>query len=82
MNAVAPISTASEPPATRCQRLSNQLTSTRSVTRNHIPALTALDTAASRLMRIAMVGAIGRIVATRPMSTKSGFPGGCGRPKV
>ena len=50
--------------------------------RNHIPAETALQTAASRLMRIATVGAIGRIAKTRPMRTKSGLPGGCGRPRV
>ena len=33
-------------------------------------------------MRIATVEAIGRIAKTRPMRTKNGFPGGCGRPSV
>jgi hypothetical protein len=82
VNAVAPMSAASAPPATRCQRSANQLTRTRSVMRNHIPAETALQIAASRLMRSATVGAIGRMANTRPISTNSGLPGGCGSPRV
>ena len=50
--------------------------------RNHIPALTALESAARRLTRIAMFGAMGRIVKTRPIRTKKGFPGGWGSPMV
>src|ERR1700730_1101585 len=50
--------------------------------RNHMPAATALDSAASRFTRMAIVGAIGSRVNTRPMSTKKGFPGGCGMPIV
>src|ERR1035437_8926962 len=82
VNAVEPIRTASAPPAMRCQRSANQPTSTRSVIRNHIPAATELDSAASTFTRIAMVGAIGSSVKTRPSSTKNGFPGGCGMPSV
>ncbi len=47
-----------------------------------MPALTALESAARRFTRMATFGAIGRIDATRPMSTKNGFPGGCGSPIV
>src|SRR5438477_6935905 len=63
-------------PAMRCQRYGSQPTSTRSVIRNHIAAAPALHTAASTLMRMATFGAIGRTANTRPMRTKSGFPGG------
>src|SRR6476660_8267017 len=70
------------PPRTRCQRSGNQLTSTRSVIRNHIPAETALQIAARMLMRTATDDAIGRIANTRPMITKSGLPGGWGSPSV
>src|SRR5687768_4871278 len=73
---------ASEPPTMRCHRCGNQLTSTRSVIRNHIPADTALDTAARMLTRAATDGAIGRREKKRPISTKNGFPGGCGSPMV
>src|SRR5688572_22939984 len=55
---------------------------TRRATRYQTAAATALDTAASTLMRIATLGAMGRIENTRPMMTNSGLPGGCGRPKV
>ena len=33
-------------------------------------------------MRIATDSAIGRIANTRPISTKNGFPGGCGMPST
>ena len=33
-------------------------------------------------MRIATLGAMGRIENTRPSSTKSGLPGGCGMPST
>ena len=82
VNAVAPISAASEPPAMRCHLRGSQLTSTRSVTRNHIPAETALHSAAKMLIRIATFGAIGMIANTRPMRTNSGLPGGCGMPRM
>ena len=73
---------ASVPPAMRCQRRGIHWTSTRSVIRNHNPADTALDSAASTLMRMATVGAIGRIAKTRPINTKNGLPGGCGMPRT
>src|ERR1017187_9427320 len=66
----------------RCQRSVNHPTSTRSVIRNHDPAATELDNAARTFTRIAIVGAIGSSVKTRPSSTKNGFPGGCGMPSV
>src|SRR3954468_1788251 len=66
----------------RIQRCSNQLTSTRSVIRNHMPADTALQMAASTLMRTATLFAMGSTEKTRPIRTNSGFPGGCGRPRV
>ena len=44
--------------------------------------MTALHTAASTLMRIAMVGAMGSTENTRPISTKNGLPGGWGSPSV
>jgi hypothetical protein len=50
--------------------------------RNHIPAETALESAAKRLIRTAGPPGIGRTQNTRPMMTKSGLPGGCGRPSV
>jgi hypothetical protein len=43
-------------------------------------AVAALVTAARMLIRIATLGAMGRSAKTRPSSTKSGFPGGCGSP--
>ena len=82
VNAVDPISAASAPPITRCQRSLNQPTSTRSVTRNHMPAATALESAARMFTRAAMLGAIGSKVNTRPRSTNIGLPGGCGMPSV
>src|SRR3954465_8521435 len=82
VNAAAPMSTASAPPAIRCHRFGSQLTSTRSVIRNHIPAETALESAARMLTRIATVGAMGRWLKTCPMSTKNGLPGGCGIPRT
>src|SRR5215204_3690731 len=83
VNDVAPISTASAPPTIRCQRSGNQETSTRSVMRNHIPALTALHTAASTFTRKATVGPNSGLIAnTRPSNTKNGLPGGCGSPNV
>src|SRR5688572_22420068 len=55
---------------------------TRRDTRNHTAAATALEIAASTLMRMATLGAIGRIEKNRPTMTNSGLPGGCGMPKV
>ena len=66
----------------RCQRRGIHPTSTRSVTRNQNIALTALDSAASTLMRMATDGAMGRMLNTRPMRTKNGLPGGCGMPST
>src|SRR5437764_5442162 len=66
----------------RCQRSGNQLTSTRSVMRNHMPAETALQIAARMLILTATELAIGRIENTRPMMTKSGYPEGWGMPSV
>ena len=54
-------------PRMRCQRIGNQLTSTRSVMRNHIAAENALHTAARMLMRVATFGAIGSSPKTRPI---------------
>src|SRR5688572_20453345 len=82
VKAVAPMITASEPPTMRCQRYGSQLTSTRSVIRNHMAAETALEIAARMFTRIARFGAIGRSVNTFPMSTKNGLPGGCGMPRT
>ena len=83
VNAVAPMSTASAPPATRCHRRASQPTSTRSVTRNHIAAAPALQSAARMLIRAAgLVPGMGRMANTRPMSTKNGLPGGCGSPST
>ena len=82
VKAVAPISTESAPPMMPCQRRGIHCTSTRSVTRNQKVADAALDNAASTLMRIATVGAMGRIENTRPIRTKNGLPGGCGRPST
>ena len=81
-NAVAPISAAATATVMRVQRSGNQLTSTRSVIRNHMPAETALARAASMLIRVATLAPIGTIAATRPIRTKNGFPGGCGSPRV
>ena len=50
--------------------------------RNHIPAAPALQSAARMLIRMATLGAIGRIAKKRPSNTKKGLPGGCGRPRV
>ena len=50
--------------------------------KGHIPAETALHTAARMLMRTATDDAIGRIENTRPTMTNSGLPGGCGIPSV
>ena len=47
-----------------------------------MPAETALATAARTFTRTAMLDAIGRIAKNRPMRTKNGLPGGCGRPRV
>ena len=44
--------------------------------RNHIPALTALESAARRFTRIATFGAIGRIDATRPTTSKNAIVAG------
>src|SRR5690348_1715978 len=82
VNAVAPMSVASAPPAMRCHRFGTHATSTRSAIRNHIPADTALHSAARMLMRSATFGAIGRIEKKRPRMTKNGFPGGCGSPMM
>src|SRR5687767_13356055 len=57
-------------------------TATRRATRYQTAAATALDTAASTLMRIATLGAMGRIENARPTMTNSGLPGGCGMPNV
>jgi hypothetical protein len=82
VKAVAPINAANAPPTIRCQRSANQPTNTRSAIKNHSPAVTALQMAASRFTRIAIDGAIGRMVNTRPNNTKNGLPGGCGSPSV
>jgi hypothetical protein len=82
VKAVAPMSAASEPPTIRCHRCGNQLTSTRSVIRNHMPADTALDTAARMLTRAATEPAMGSSEKKRPINTKNGLPGGCGMPRV
>ena len=82
VNDVAPISAASDPPTIRCHRCGNQLTRTRSVMRNHMPAETALETAARMLTRAAIVPAIGISVKNFPIRTKNGFPGGWGRPRM
>src|ERR1043165_4841668 len=82
VKAVAPMSAAIAPPVMRCHRSANQLTNTRSVMRNHMPADTALQMAARMLIRTATDDAMGRIENTRPTMTNSGFPGGWGRPKV
>src|ERR1035437_3085650 len=56
VNAVAPTKAANAPPAIRCHRWVSQLTSTRSVIKNHIPAETALHIAARILIRVATFG--------------------------
>src|SRR5690349_19286756 len=76
------MSVATVAPVTRCHRSGSQPTRTRSVIRNHIAADPALHTAASTLIRIATLGAMGRIEKTRPIRTNSGLPGGWGRPRV
>src|SRR5262249_19592842 len=81
-NAVAPIIAASTPPVTRTHFASSHPRSTCSATRNHTPAATALHTAASTFTRAATLPAIGSTENTRPMMTKNGLPGGCGRPNV
>src|SRR4051812_40652322 len=53
---------------------------TCSVTRNQSPADTALQIAASRLIRAAMFGAMGSNENACPTMTKNGLPGGCGNP--
>jgi len=82
VNAVAPMRAARVPPMMRCHRCANQPTSTRSVMRNHMPAETALHTAARTLIRTAMDDEIGRMANTRPISTKRGLPGGWGIPNT
>ena len=52
-------STASEAPTIRCHTAGSHPSSTRSVIRNHIPADTALQNAANRLIRCATLGAMG-----------------------
>jgi hypothetical protein len=82
VNAVAPIN-AHTPAATR--RMTARSTHPRrtcSATRNHIPAATALDSAARTLIRAATLPATGKIENTRPTITNNGLPGGCGRPNV
>jgi hypothetical protein len=82
VNDVAPMTAATTPTVTRCQRSVNQPTSTRSVIRNHMPAETALATAARMFTRAPIELAIGRIEKTRPIRTKNGLPGGWGSPSV
>ena len=82
VNAVAPINVAMLAPTIRRHRSGNHPTSTRSVVRNHIAAATALHAAAKMLMRMATEPAMGNRDITRPSSTNSGFPGGCGSPRV
>src|SRR5690606_33630987 len=77
VNALAPITAASTPPRIRCQRCASQPDSTRSVMRNHMPALTALHNAASMLIRTATHSPIGRNEKQRPTLMNNGFPGGC-----
>ena len=50
--------------------------------RNHIPADTALETAARMFTRAAIELAIGSSEKNFPMSTKNGLPGGCGSPRM
>ena len=83
MNAVAPISVATDAPARRIHFCGSQLTSTRSVIRNQAPAAIALDSAASMLSFTATdAPGIGRCANTLPISTKKGLPGGCGIPST
>ena len=83
VNAVAPMIAASAPPVIRCQRSGSHVTSTRSATRNHIAAEKALASAASRLILTATLKPpSGSSANVRPRMTKSGLPGGCGRPKT
>src|SRR3954466_2549799 len=82
VNAVAPINAASPPPANRTHRSLIQRLRICSVTRNHIPAATALHSAANTLTRAATLPAIGSTANNRPTMTKNGFPGGCGSPNV
>jgi hypothetical protein len=79
VNAVAPISAANPPPTIRIHRSGSQLTSTRSVMRNQNPAETDAHIAASTFTHMAGFPP-GIMEKTRPISTKNGLPGGCGRP--
>src|SRR6476661_7900598 len=81
VNAVALRRLATVAPASRVHRCVNQWANTRSATRNHTAAVPALHRAASRFTRTATLP-IGTSVATRPRSTNSGLPGGCGMPSV
>src|SRR3954471_4662780 len=82
VNEVAPINAAAVAIASRSHFADSQRRRIWLVTRNHIAADAALDTAASTLMRAATFGAIGNNENTRPTTTKNGLPGGCGNPKV
>src|SRR5690348_6569606 len=81
VKAVALSSAASAAPAYRVHRRVNHCASTRSATRNQTAAVPALQSAASRFTRTATLPN-GTSVATRPSSTNSGLPGGCGMPSV
>src|SRR5215204_4086130 len=81
VNAVALSTAASTEPTRRTHGTAIHCASTRSATRNQMPAARALHTAASRLTRYA-TPPNGSREATRPSSTKSGLPGGCGIPSV
>src|SRR3954469_21935519 len=81
VNAVAPMSDATVAPTTRSHRVESHDRNTLSVMRNQRAAETALDTAASTLMRAAIFPATGSSEKTCPTMTNSGLPGGCGNPK-
>jgi hypothetical protein len=80
VKAVALSSVAAPAATSRVHRSGNHAESTRSTTRNQTAAENAL-LAASMLTRTATV-LTGTSEATRPSSTKSGLPGGCGMPSV
>src|SRR4051812_21915354 len=77
VNAVAPRSAAVTAAVMRVHFTIDHVANTRSATRNHSPADIALQNAARKFTRAATL-LIGTSEATRPSSTKSGFPGGCG----
>jgi hypothetical protein len=81
VNAVAPRTAAITDASVCVHRGEIHAASTRSATRYQRAAEAALHTAARALIRSATDPA-GTSDATRPSSTKSGLPGGCGIPSV